>query len=246
MKKLEIYVNSFFDSVIIESSNDDVNVGQYVVIGSDKGNFVGQVIRVDSEKNLNSDYKILNLATDEDINKSRSNELKAAEALVEIRKIACKLELDMSFVSDNRVDFRELAKRLAQKYHTRIELRQIGVRDKAKKVGGIGPCGLLLCCNRFLNDFSSVSINMAKNQLLALNPTKINGVCGRLMCCLNYENDIYKEARKNMPKIGNMIETDAGTGKVIDIDVFKKTCKVELPNKSVIVINVEDNNGKAK
>ena len=246
MKKLEIYVNSFFDSVIIESSNDDVNVGQYVVIESDKGNFVGQVIRVDSEKNLNSDYKILNLATDKDINKSRSNELKAAEALVEIRKIACKLELDMSFVdasfsldkkrlyisfvSDNRVDFRELAKRLAQKYHTRIELRQIGVRDKAKKVGGIGPCGLLLCCNR----------------LLALNPTKINGVCGRLMCCLNYENDIYKEARKNMPKIGNLIETDAGTGKVIDIDVFKKTCKVELPNKSVIVINVEDNNGKAK
>ena len=126
MKKLEIYVNSFFDSVIIESSNDDVNVGQYVVIESDKGNFVGQVIRVDSEKNLNSDYKILNLATDKDINKSRSNELKAAEALVEIRKIACKLELDMSFVdasfsldkkrlyisfvSDNRVDFRELAK----------------------------------------------------------------------------------------------------------------------------------------
>lgn len=262
MKKLEIYVNSFFDSVIIESSNDDVNVGQYVVIESDKGNFVGQVIRVDSEKNLNSDCKILNLATDNDINKSRSNELKAAEALVEIRKIACKLELDMSFVdasfsldkkrlyisfvSDNRVDFRELAKRLAQKYHTRIELRQIGVRDKAKKVGGIGPCGLLLCCNTFLNDFSSVSINMAKNQLLALNPTKINGVCGRLMCCLNYENDIYKEFRKNMPKIGNLIETDTGTGKVIDIDVFNKTCKVELPNKSVIVINVEDNNGKAK
>lgn len=96
MKKLEIYVNSFFDSVIIESSNDDVNVGQYVVIESDKGNFVGQVICVDSEKNLNSDYKILNLATDKDINKSRSNELKAAEDLVEIRKIARKLELDMS------------------------------------------------------------------------------------------------------------------------------------------------------
>lgn len=147
MKKLEIYVNSFFDSVIIESSNDDVNVGQYVVIESDKGNFVGQVIRIDSEKNLNFDCKILNLATDKDINKSRSNELKAAEALVEIRKIACKLELDMSFVdasfsldkkrlyisfvSDNRVDFRELAKRLAQKYHTRIELRQIGVDRKS-------------------------------------------------------------------------------------------------------------------
>ena len=100
------------------------------------------------------------------------------------------LQLYFLFIADNRIDFRELAKKLADKYRTRIELRQIGIRDKAKRIGGLGPCGLFLCCNSFLTDFNSVSINMAKNQFLALNPSKINGVCGRLLCCLNYENSV--------------------------------------------------------
>ena len=105
-------------------------------------------------------------------------------------------QLYFYFLSENRVDFRNLAKELASIYHTRIELRQVGVRDKAKEVGGIGMCGRGLCCSTFLKEFETVSINMAKNQNLSLNPTKINGLCGRLLCCLNYENECYKECRK--------------------------------------------------
>ena len=155
-----------------------------------------------------------------------------------------KKRLYISFVSDNRVDFRELAKRLAQKYHSRIEFRQIGVRDKSKKIGGIGPCGLMLCCNTFLNDFESVSINMAKNQMLALNPNKINGVCGRLKCCLKYENETYKLKKKDLPKIGSFIDTEDGMGKVVDVNILQRTVKVELQNKSIIYIDFEENDEK--
>ena len=157
-----------------------------------------------------------------------------------------KNQLIFSFLSDNRVDFRELAKKLAQKYKTRIELRQIGVRDKAKKIGGIGPCGLFLCCNTFLTDFNSVSINMAKNQFLALNPSKINGMCGRLLCCLGYENDTYTELKKNMPRIGMMADTPMGMGKVVDVDVFKRTYKVDLKEKGIIEFSRDKENVSSK
>ena len=158
-----------------------------------------------------------------------------------------KSQLVFSFLSENRVDFRELAKKLAQKYKTRIELRQIGVRDKSKKIGGLGPCGLFLCCNSFLTDFNSVSINMAKNQFLALNPTKINGVCGRLLCCLDYENDVYTELKKDLPKIGMMADTPMGMGKVVSVDVFKKTYSVDLKEKGIVEFSKEENkNGSSK
>lgn len=145
-----------------------------------------------------------------------------------------KNQLYFTFTSDERIDFRELTKKLAQKFKTRIELRQIGVRDKAKLIGGIGPCGLLLCCNTFLTDFNSVSINMAKNQFLALNPSKINGVCGRLLCCLNYEDDIYTELKKELPKIGSVVKTSSGTGKVISVDIFKKKYNVEVDKNNIV------------
>ena len=148
-----------------------------------------------------------------------------------------------SFVADNRIDFRELAKKLAQKYKTRIELRQIGVRDKAKKIGGLGPCGLFLCCHTFLTDFNSVSINMAKNQFLALNPSKINGICGRLLCCLGYENNLYTELKQGFPKIGTIVETPSGAGKVSSINVFNGTFQVDLKDKGLIIIKKEDFHG---
>ena len=157
-----------------------------------------------------------------------------------------KSQLLFSFLSDDRVDFRELAKKLAQKYKTRIELRQIGVRDKAKRVGGLGPCGLFLCCNSFLTDFNSVSINMAKNQFLALNPSKINGVCGRLLCCLGYENDVYTELKKDFPKLGSIIETEYGIGKIVEIDVFKRTYSVDLKEKGIVEFELEGSYGKNK
>ena len=145
-----------------------------------------------------------------------------------------KKQLYFTFTADERIDFRELTKKLAQKFKTRIELRQIGVRDKAKLIGGMGPCGLFLCCNTFLTDFNSVSINMAKNQSLALNPSKINGVCGRLLCCLNYEDDVYTELKKDLPKVGSIMKTSSGTGKVISVNIFKKSYKVEIDKNNIV------------
>ena len=148
-------------------------------------------------------------------------------------------QLLFRFLSDTRVDFRDLARDLASIYHTRIELRQIGVRDKSKLVGGIGCCGQELCCSRFLKNFNSVSIQNAKNQNLALNPSKINGLCGRLLCCLKYEDECYKECRKNLPNIGQIVKTENGEGKVISLDILKKKYKVETENGVVEIESVK-------
>ena len=166
-----------------------------------------------------------------------------------------KLRLDMNFVSadvtldnkhllyqfvaDERVDFRELAKSIAGKYKLRVELRQIGARDKAKLIDGIGPCGRRLCCASFLDKLDSISMNMAKNQGLALNPSKINGACGRLMCCLTYENDNYLECRNQLPGVGKMVETEFGEGKVVSEDVLNLKYTVNINNelKEIKVVN---------
>ena len=132
------------------------------------------------------------------------------------------------FTADGRVDFRELVKDLAGVFKMRIELRQIGVRDEAKMVGGIGTCGKPLCCHTWLPEFEPVSIKMAKVQNLSLNPTKISGICGRLMCCLKYENDIYYEMRKGMPESGERIKTVDGTGVVIETNILENKIKVRL------------------
>ena len=126
------------------------------------------------------------------------------------------------------MDFRELVKDLATIFKTRIELRQIGVRDEAKMLGGLGPCGRTLCCSTFLGDFASVSIKMAKEQNLSLNPTKISGICGRLMCCLNYEQSTYEDIRKRMPKVGSIVKTNEGTGEVFSNNIVKESVKVKL------------------
>lgn len=132
------------------------------------------------------------------------------------------------FTAEGRVDFRELVKDLASIFRTRIELRQIGVRDEAKLLGGIGPCGRMLCCSTFLGDFDPVSIKMAKDQNLSLNPTKISGICGRLMCCLKYENDDYETAKEGMPDIGDTTMTPDGIGKVVGINVLERLIQVFL------------------
>jgi cell fate regulator YaaT (PSP1 superfamily) len=135
------------------------------------------------------------------------------------------------FTADGRVDFRELVKDLATIFKTRIELRQIGVRDEAKMVGGLGPCGRPLCCSTFLGDFASVSIKMAKEQNLSLNPTKISGLCGRLMCCLNYEQSTYEDIRKRLPKVGSIVNTEKGRGEVVANSVVNEKVKVRLKTK---------------
>ena len=144
------------------------------------------------------------------------------------------------FTADGRVDFRELVKDLASVFKMRIELRQIGVRDEAKMLGGIGSCGKSLCCSTWLSDFEPVSIKMAKVQNLSLNPTKISGICGRLMCCLKYENDVYMELRKGLPDHGEKVKTKDGMGKVVDTNILESKVKVRL------YTNEKDDDGEQK
>ena len=139
------------------------------------------------------------------------------------------------FTADGRVDFRELVKDLAAIFRTRIELRQIGVRDEAKMLGGIGPCGRMLCCSTFLGDFDPVSIKMAKDQNLSLNPTKISGLCGRLMCCLKYENDEYEAAKQQLPDLGEIIDTPLGTGKVVGLNLLERVLQVEIKEQERVL-----------
>ncbi len=229
--------------------------GDFVIIETESAIEMGTVSQLPknyADEEVSTVVKeILRVATKKDCEQQKENEKDGLLALEEAKEIAQELGLKMQFIdahytfdrnqlfltylADQRVDFRQLAKRLAGQYKTRIELRQIGVRDKAMKVGGIGPCGLVLCCNQFLKDFVPVSINMAKNQELALNPTKINGLCGRLLCCLNYEDEIYQEMRAKFPEIGTMVETKTGKGKVTAIHLLNRTYEVELANKEVVV-----------
>ena len=235
-------------------------VNDIVVFETDNGLLMGRVVRgVYQEKSDNLILplaKVLRIASKKDYKETKKNQEEADKALLDARNLESKMGLGMNFIdcyyfldrsqlvflflAENRVDFRELAKKLASKYKTRIELRQVGVRDKAKKIGGLGPCGLFLCCNSFLTDFNSVSINMAKNQLLALNPSKINGICGRLLCCLGYENDIYTELKKDLPKIGLVADTKLGMGKVVSLNIFNRTYSVDLKEKGIVTFSIDE------
>ncbi|WP_020620808.1 PSP1 domain-containing protein [Paenibacillus daejeonensis] len=160
------------------------------------------------------------------MDKIRDHKLKMK--LVDVEFTFDRNKIIFYFTAEGRVDFRELVKDLASVFRTRIELRQIGVRDEAKMLGGIGPCGRLLCCSTWLGDFEPVSIKMAKDQNLSLNPTKISGLCGRLMCCLKYEHDNYESAREEMPAVGKLVVTSLGEGKVSGLNASKRTVYVQL------------------
>ncbi|PLR80274.1 stage 0 sporulation protein [Bacillus canaveralius] len=163
-----------------------------------------------------------------DICCEKVNEHQLDMKLVDVEYTFDRNKVIFYFTADGRVDFRELVKDLAAIFRTRIELRQIGVRDEAKMLGGIGPCGRMLCCSTFLGDFDPVSIKMAKDQNLSLNPTKISGLCGRLMCCLKYENDEYELAKEQLPDLGEFIKTPSGRGKVVGLNILERVLQVEL------------------
>ena len=241
-----------------DSNKLTLELGDYVVVETERGLSFGQIVVEPyevTEKDLGKNLKlVIRKADKKDIETNKENVELSQKALLESRKLTEKMKLDMRiidasysfdrsqllfhFLADARVDFRELAKKLAANYKTRIELRQIGVRDKAKLVGGLGPCGRFLCCSSFLTDFNSVSINMAKNQMLALNPTKINGICGRLLCCLSYEDDVYTELKKGMPSVGQTYKKDDIEGKIISLNILKKTALIETKNKTIVEVNV--------
>lgn len=219
-----------------------------VVVETAKGLEYGTVvfgIKEVDDKELKYPLKpVVRKATEKDIAKVKENEKKIPEAMEFTEKKIRELNLDMKligcefafdgkkivffFTSDGRVDFRELVKVLATKFKLRIELRQIGIRDETKILGGIAPCGRTCCCASCMPDFGKVSIKMAKNQGLHLNPGKISGLCGRLMCCLEYENDYYAEAVKKVPKVGSTVGTPEGNGIVISNDMLKMISKVKI------------------
>ena len=228
----------------------EMRAGDYVIAQTDKGNDIGQVVlntREMEENQLASPLKkIVRIATKDDIQHGSEIRMKEKEAFsvcqkkiaehkLEMKLVSVEMAFDNSkivffFTANGRVDFRSLVKDLASVFKIRIELRQIGVRDEARMLGGLGPCGRPICCGSFLDDFQPVSIKMAKEQNLSLNPTKISGLCGRLMCCLKYEQEHYEQTRKRMPRVGREVSTPDGNGTVSDLNIVKETVFVRITN----------------
>lgn len=225
-----------------------VKIGDYVIVEAERGREYGQVVAeplLISETEVEAPLrKIIRVATRDDLRQIQENKKKTKEAIEICEKKIAEHKLNMKlvdaefsfdrskfifyFTAEGRIDFRELVKDLAREFKARIQLRQIGVRDEAKIFGGFGLCGRVLCCKSFLKDFEPVTVRMAKDQNLPLNPTKISGVCGRLMCCLGYEHEVYKQLLQNLPKEGETINTKEGKGKVISVNPLKRTVIVEV------------------
>ena len=227
------------------------NVGDFAIVETVRGIECGEVVIANREiedNQINSPLKpIIRLADENDLKTVEKNKQREKEAFgiceekIKYRKLNMHLvdvectfdnnKLLFYFTAENRVDFRELVKDLAAVFRTRIELRQIGVRDEAKILGGLGICGQQFCCSRFLDNFHPVSIKMAKEQGLSLNPTKISGTCGRLMCCLKYEQNAYEHLLKITPKFGAIVDTPEGRGKVVDVNLLRGILKIQLDRR---------------
>src|SRR5690606_33523802 len=220
----------------------------YVIVETARGIEYGKAVTDNKQVNENDVVlplkKVVRIADQKDQLNVEENKQAATEAyeiccekiiehqldmkLVDVEYTFDRNKIIFYFTAEGRIDFRDLVKDLAAVFRTRIELRQIGVRDEAKMLGGIGPCGRMLCCSTFLGDFEPVSIKMAKDQNLSLNPTKISGLCGRLMCCLKYENDEYEAAKAELPDVGDRIKTPNGPGKVVGLNILERIIQVDL------------------
>ena len=233
--------------------------GDKVIVETVRGIAIG-IVEVPSKELKEESFAmklkpVVRKATQEDLDRYEENKKKEKEAEDIFIKKSAKHNLEMNlvdteytfdrsklifyFTADGRIDFRELVKELAAIFRTRIELRQIGVRDEAKTMGGIGCCGRPLCCSTWLGDFQSVSIKMAKDQNLSLNPTKISGICGRLFCCLNYEHQVYEGILREMPNVGSIVQTPDGKGKVLETKTILEEVKVQVENKKADTIEVK-------
>ena len=262
-----MYIAVKFDSTnktyTFKVSDFEVKSGDRVVVETARGLEIGKVTGSPFEKpDINLEIKeILRLATKRDLQDYEENKEDAARAKDIAQKEADRLNLGMNiiaseytldrakitftYLADDRVDFRELLKVLASIFHCRIDLRQIGTRDKAKMVSGIGCCGRELCCAKFISDFDRISINMAKNQLLALNIQKLSGQCGNLMCCLKYEDEAYKDLRKDLPKLNSNVEYEGERYKLVSMNVINQTCRIENGDTS-LAVDLKDFKKKAK
>ena len=262
-----MYIAVKFDSTnktyTFKVSDFEVKSGDRVVVETARGLEIGKVTGSPFEKpDINLEIKeILRLATKRDLQDYEENKEDAARAKDIAQKEADRLNLGMNiiaseytldrakitftYLADDRVDFRELLKVLASIFHCRIDLRQIGTRDKAKMVSVIGCCGRELCCAKFISDFDRISINMAKNQLLALNIQKLSGQCGNLMCCLKYEDEAYKDLRKDLPKLNSNVEYEGERYKLVSMNVINQTCRIENGDTS-LTVDLKDFKKKAK
>lgn len=249
----------YFDPGIIDLKVDD-NVIVETARGIEFGEVVQEIKEVTEDEIVSPLKKVIRKAIDEDIEKNKENKDLEKQAFFICQKKIEKHELPMKlidveytfdhnkiifyFTADGRVDFRELVKDLARVFKTRIELRQIGVRDEAKMIGGLGICGRPLCCATFLREFDPISIKMAKKQELSLNPAKISGVCGRLMCCLKYESRTYRKLKEEMPDVGETVELDEiGEGEIVERNLVKKTVIVDVGDGEHIEVDLEELNG---
>ncbi len=239
-------------------AGEKFSVGDRVIVNTAQGTECGTVVNANStvdESEMSFSLKpIVRRANEQDIKHLNDRETREKEAFEICRKKIAQHGLEMklinaelafegnkmtfNFTANDRIDFRELVKDLAGTFKMRIELRQIGVRDEARKLGGIGICGQPFCCSRFLDDFHPVSIKMAKEQSLSLNPEKISGVCGRLMCCLKYEQDAYEYLGKKTPRNGSLVSTPAGVGTVVDVNLLKGDIKVKTEDEQISVFNI--------
>lgn len=239
----------------------ELNIGDKVIVETARGTELGEIavqpIEISKYRSELGLKPVIRIATDTDIKLHETNIKDAKNALSVCEQEVNNLKLDMhlisseytldkskvifSYVSDDRVDFRELLKVLAYKLHTRIELRQVGPRDKAKIVGGLGMCGLPLCCSTFLNEFDGISINRAKNQMLAINIPKLSGHCGKLMCCLKYEDDAYTDLKKKYPEIGKEVFIDKVRHKVGAINVISGTVRLDN-DEGFVFLSLDDYN----
>lgn len=240
-------------SYTFKTYDEEIKDGDYVVVETQRGFELGQVVGDPFDTpNVNLEIKdISRKATEQDIKDYKENIIDATEAKIIAQEESDKLELGMNIISaeytldrakitfiylaDDRVDFRELLKILASIFHCRIDLRQIGTRDKAKMVSGVGTCGRELCCSKYMSEFDRISINMAKNQLLALNIQKLSGQCGNLMCCLKYEDEAYKDLRKDLPKMNSFVEYEGEKYRLTSMNVINKTCKLDNAEHSITI-----------
>ena len=238
----------FFDP-----GNLEINKNDNVIVETTMGEEIGIVVipkrEIKEEKLTTPLKKVIRVANKNDLDSLEKYKKKEPEALKICKEKIKKYKLDMNlidveykfdgskilfyFTADGRIDFRELVKDLASVFRTRIELRQIGVRDEVKRIGGNGVCGRELCCCSFLGDFETVSIKMAKEQNLSLNPTKISGNCGRLMCCLKYEQEVYEEKEKRLPHVGAIVKTPDGVGEVDNVETLKETVRVRIKDGDI-------------
>ena len=263
MKYVSVRFETTNKTYTFSTTDETIKNGDQVVVETQRGLECATVVSDLLDKtNVEFEIKpVLRKATEEDLEQYRQNKEDALQAKhicqeesdhldLQMNVISAEYTLDRSkitftYLADDRVDFRELLKVLASIFHCRIDLRQVGTRDKAKMVSGIGVCGRELCCAKFIGDFDRISINMAKNQLLALNVQKLSGQCGNLMCCLRYEDEAYKQLRKDLPKLNSQVEYEGEKFRITSMNIIAKTCKLEN-HEHALFLSLDEFMSKAK